>query len=72
MPRIRCLYFNCLYLDDGTCTAPSVDIDPDVGCSTYAQTEEDLVEKDENYDEWDIQDLDIDLDDEDGDGESWN
>ena len=71
MPRIRCLYYNCLYLDDGTCTAPSVEIDPDIGCSTYTQTDEDLLEKDESYEDWDTEDTDIDMNDEDEDSESW-
>ncbi|MBT3190234.1 MAG: hypothetical protein HN736_00425 [Anaerolineae bacterium] len=71
MPRIRCLYFNCLYLDDDICTAPSVEIDPDIGCTTYAQTEDDLVEKDGSYEDWDIEDIEIDMDDNE-DGESWD
>ena len=69
MPRIRCLYFNCLYLDDDACTAPSVEIDPDIGCSTYAQTEEDMLDLDEDdgYDSWETEDIDIDNDDNDDD-----
>ena len=70
MPRIRCSYFNCLYLDDDVCTAPSVEIDPDIGCVTYAQTEDELIEKDESYEDWDTEDLDIDMDDEE-ESEGW-
>ena len=68
MPRVRCLYFNCLYLDDDTCIATSVEIDPDIGCSTYAQTEEDMIDDDdESYDAWDTEDLDTDMDVDDND-----
>lgn len=71
MPRIRCSYFNCLYLDDGICTAPAVEFDPDLGCSTYAQTEEDMLNEDEDYEDWDTEDLDVDTDSEE-EGESWD
>jgi len=69
MPRIRCLYLNCLYLDDDICTAPAVEIDPDLGCSTYAQTEEDMLEEDEDYEDWDTEELDVEEDNED---EDWD
>ena len=65
MPRIRCLYFNCLYLDAATCTAPFVEIDPDIGCTTYAQIEDELVDESDDYEDWDMEELDIDIDDED-------
>ncbi len=71
MPRIRCLYFNCLYLDDDICTAPTVEIDPDLGCATYTQTEEDMLDEDEDYESWDTEDLDIDIDDEE-ENEGWD
>ena len=35
MPRIRCAYEDCVFLDDGYCTAAAVEIDPDRGCLTY-------------------------------------
>lgn len=38
MPRIRCHYQNCIYLDEGYCGAGKiVEIDPDEGCLTYSQ-----------------------------------
>ena len=65
MPRIRCLYFNCLYLDDDICTASIVEIDPDIGCTTYAQsTSELLSEIDEYDDDWDTEDFDMEMVDE--------
>ena len=69
MPRIRCSYFNCLYLDDEICTAPSVEIDPDIGCATYAQSAEDLIDEDEEYEDWDTEDLQINEDEKD---DSWD
>ena len=74
MPRIRCLYFNCLYLDDDICTASIVEIDPDIGCTTYAQGASDLFSDDDDYDDWDdTEDLgmeivdEIEMDEDDGD-----
>ncbi len=71
MPRIRCLYFNCLYLDDDICTASTVEIDPDIGCTTYAQSTSDLLSENDEYDDWDSDDLGMEMvdemDDDDGD-----
>jgi len=35
VPRIRCHYIDCVYLEDGFCGIPSIEIDPDEGCRTY-------------------------------------
>ncbi|MCP4139426.1 MAG: hypothetical protein GY755_03895 [Chloroflexi bacterium] len=64
MPRIRCLYFNCLYLDDDICTASTVEIDPDIGCTTYAQSTSDLMSDSDEYDDWDGDDLGMEMVDE--------
>jgi len=48
MPRIRCHYLDCVFLDEGYCSAAQVEIDPDTGCSTYSPNAEAAVE-----DEWD-------------------
>lgn len=37
MPRIRCHYVDCVFLDDGYCGAAAIEIDPDVGCMTYSR-----------------------------------
>jgi hypothetical protein len=42
MPRIRCRYIDCIYLESGHCGADQIDLDPETGCLTYAQEEEDL------------------------------
>jgi hypothetical protein len=65
MPRIRCHYIDCVFLDDGYCGAAAVEFDPDVGCMTYsraddAAAEDEWDEEEEELDDWD----EIDVDDE--------
>ena len=51
MPRIRCLYIDCVFLDDGFCGAPAVEIDPDMGCTTHRRVnylDEDVAWSDED------------------------
>jgi len=56
MPRIRCHYTDCVFLDDGYCSAAQVELDPDTGCATYSPTAEALPEEDwdqkEGMEEW--------------------
>lgn len=63
MPRIRCLYLDCVFLDDNFCTASSVEIDPDLGCATYSPIEGGAVDgkwdDDESLDDWDTEDIDV-------------
>lgn len=40
MPRLRCHYIDCTYLEKGYCGAPSAELDPDEGCLTYTQFDE--------------------------------
>jgi len=69
MPRIRCHYIDCVFLDDGYCSAAQIEVDPDVGCMTYSRAndveEEDDWEEEEELDEWD------ELDEEEEDEEAW-
>jgi hypothetical protein len=68
MPRIRCHYIDCVYLDDGYCIAAAIEVDPDVGCMTFKRTNDidvsdDWVDEDaDELDEWDEIDLDEDED----------
>ena len=60
MPRIRCRYLGCIYLDDGNCSAPLIDLDPDEGCQTFTQSGdpfEDEWDDDEGYDDWEEEEL---------------
>lgn len=58
MPRIRCHYNDCVFIDDGYCGAAAIEVDPDVGCMTYSRADdldvEDEWEEDEEeeLDEW--------------------
>jgi len=68
MPRIRCHYLDCIFIDDGYCGAAAIEVDPDVGCQTYtrpddAETEEEWEEEEEELEEWE----EIEIDEEDND-----
>ena len=58
MPRIRCHYLDCVFLEGGYCTAARVELDPDVGCLAYriegelSEDEDDIVFEEELLDEW--------------------
>ncbi len=61
MPRIRCRYEDCIFIDEGYCMAAEVEIDPDQGCLTYRpasevmeagwEEEEDLLAEEDLIDE---------------------
>jgi hypothetical protein len=68
MPRIHCHYLDCVFIDEGYCSAAAVEFEPDSGCVTYspnAETahEEDWDEEDEEMDGWEETDEDDDEDD---------
>ena len=65
MPRIRCHYMDCIFLDEGYCSAAAVEIDPDTGCATYSPSE-DAADDDEWEDE-ELEDWEEDSGDEDDD-----
>jgi len=54
LPRIRCHYIGCVFLDDGFCGSAKVEIDPDTGCATFARADE--LDVDEP---WDDEDRDL-------------
>jgi hypothetical protein len=70
MPRIRCRYLDCVFLDDGYCSAAAVEIDPDTGCATYSPTEDAASEKDWDEEEEDIEEW-SDAEGEEEDDELW-
>lgn len=71
MPRIRCHYIDCVFLDDGYCGAAAIELDSDIGCMTYKRIADGLDPDDDDWadesvdelDDWD----DIDLEEEDDD-----
>lgn len=73
MPRIRCRYLDCLYLEDGYCSTSSIELDPDEGCLTYTHIgevpEDEDWEADELEEFWDEDEEDLYLDEEDD--EDW-
>ncbi len=65
MPRIRCHYIDCVFLDDGYCGAAAIEVDPDVGCMTYSRAD-DLDVEEEEWEEEDVEEWeDSELDEED-------
>jgi hypothetical protein len=74
MPRIRCHYIDCVFIDDGFCGTSVVEIDPDEGCITYTQLDEVSIDKDwedENIEEiWEVEDAEI-LTEDDDDDDLW-
>ena len=68
MPRIKCHYADCVFLDEGYCSAAAVEIDPDTGCATYSPSEDAALadEWEEDLEEWE------DDDSEDEDDELWD
>ena len=66
MPRIRCNYLDCIYLDDGFCSAVAIELDPDLGCANYSRVgernqDEDWEDEERELDDWD----EIDVEDDD-------
>lgn len=55
MPRIRCRYVDCVFLEDGFCGAAAVEVDPDEGCLTYSHIED--VSADETWDEEEMDEI---------------
>lgn len=68
MPRIRCLYADCTFIENGYCDAASIQIDPDIGCTTYAPLGEAKLDNDWDDEEDDLEDWDTE-NDEDTEGE---
>jgi hypothetical protein len=56
MPKIRCHYMDCSFLDEGYCSAAAVEIDPDAGCTTFSPASgglnDDDWEGEEELEEW--------------------
>lgn len=55
MPRIRCNYADCVFLEDGLCGANTIDLDPDEGCMTYTHVAD--VDQDDEWDEEQLEEV---------------
>jgi hypothetical protein len=49
MPRIRCHYEDCIFLEDGYCGAAAIELEPEAGCLTYTRVDE---AEDKVADDW--------------------
>ncbi len=49
MPRIRCHYEDCIFLEDGYCGAAAIELEPEAGCLTYTRVDE---AEDKAADDW--------------------
>ena len=59
MPRIKCHYIDCVFLDEGYCSAAAIELDPDTGCATYSPSDEAVEEEwDEEEEEWEDDETD--------------
>jgi hypothetical protein len=58
MPRIRCRYIDCYYLESGFCTAENVIIDPDEGCLTYSHIDDVSLSEPEDWQLDEIEEID--------------
>lgn len=66
MPKIRCHYLDCLFLDERYCSAAAIELNPDAGCLTFTPNEEADAgswDDDEELEEWDEMSQDEDADD---------
>lgn len=75
MPRIRCHYLDCVFLEQGYCGAAAIELDPAEGCLTYTRSDEDP-EADEWEGEvldelWEEDDEEVDLYEDDDLGGDW-
>ncbi|NIM94383.1 MAG: hypothetical protein GTO18_11835 [Anaerolineales bacterium] len=74
MPRVRCRYLDCIFLDEGYCTTEAIIIDPDEGCVTYTQLDDVTADKDWEEEElegfWDEGEDEL-LADDDDDDDMW-
>lgn len=75
MPRIRCRYEDCVFLEEGYCGAAAIELEPDAGCLTYSRVDESESaenewEEDEFEDEFDEEEDD--LYDEEDDEDLWD
>jgi len=64
MPRIRCNYEGCIYLEGNFCTSGEIEFDQELGCLTYSQVEEEEIvgveeelEEIEEEEEWEKEDV---------------
>lgn len=60
MPKIKCHYDDCVFIEDGVCGAAAVELEPDSGCLTYRRD----AETEAAPTEWEEEDFEDELEDE--------
>lgn len=59
MPRIRCRYGDCVFLEESYCGAAAIELDPDAGCLTYSRVDDLAPEKEvEDWEDEEVLDED--------------
>ena len=71
MPRIRCRYEDCVFLEEGYCGAAAIELEPDTGCLTYSRVDESESAEDE-WEEDEFDEEEEELYDEEEDEDLWD
>ena len=69
MPKIRCRYIDCAFLDEGYCSAALIEVDPDAGCLTYSPTAE--ADREDDWDEEELEEWEEIEEEDDDDEDIW-
>jgi hypothetical protein len=56
MPRIRCRYEDCIFLEEGYCGAAAIELEPETGCLTYTRADEAAAEAEDEWEEDEFED----------------
>ena len=56
MPRIRCHYEDCVFLEEGHCGAAAIELEPETGCLTYTRVDEARAEPEDEWEEDEFED----------------
>ena len=58
MTRVRCRQSECIFWEEGFCTAEEIELDPEQGCLTLEELEDIVVDDEEDWEEDDFEDED--------------
>ena len=67
MPRIRCRYEDCVFLEEGFCGAAAIELEPELGCLTYSRVGDAEAKEEEGWEEDELDELEEDEEEEDDD-----
>lgn len=72
MPRIRCRYDDCVFLEEGFCGAAAIELEPELGCLTFSRVDDAEPKEEEEWDEEELDELEEDDLEEDEDDDLWD